>query len=348
MKTITLNFRQINRTNNFDFIRFLAAMAVIYSHSFDITGIGNLEPLRDYTNNYISIGTLAVIVFFIISGFLIKQSYDKSRSIKLYLLARSLRIFPALIVTTMLTVFVLGPIVSNLTLSEYFINIETYTYLLNCFCLKIHHELPGVFENNPVKNVVNGALWSLPYELLFYVLIIVLAQIKSKKIVLGLFFSLVALFIMYFIGFQYLTNIVHYAFYFMLGMVFYNYRNYITLKWQYALVFLILLAITLGLPMDKHIKHILVGVLLSYIIFTFAFIQSSLNSFSKYGDFSYGIYIFGWIVQQTIINYIPSMSQFLNFLIAGFITLCVAYISWHLIESKALKLKSIIAHKPFN
>lgn len=348
MNNIQLNFRQISRVNNFDFIRFLAAMAVIYSHSFDLIGAKNLEPLRVYTKDYISIGTLAVIVFFIISGFLITQSYDKSRSIKQYLLARCLRIFPALIVVTILTVFVFGPIVSTLTLNEYFRNVYTYSYLLNCFCLKLQYELPGVFENVPIKHLVNGALWSLPYEFLFYVLIIVLALIKSKKIVLGTFFSIIIFIIIYFIGFQYFTNIVHYFFYFLMGIVFYKYRNYITLKWEYALVFLILLAITLGLPMDKHIKHILVGVLLSYIIFTFAFIQSSLNSFSKYGDFSYGSYIFGWIIQQTIINYIPSISQFLSFLIAGFITLCAAYISWHVIESKALKLKSIVANKPFN
>ena len=65
------------RNNNFDFIRFIAASMVIYSHAFPLSRGNDGELLKDITNGQWSFGSLAVAVFFVISGFLISQSYDR-------------------------------------------------------------------------------------------------------------------------------------------------------------------------------------------------------------------------------------------------------------------------------
>lgn len=131
------------RENNFDFLRFFAAALVLFAHSYPLVGRRGDEPLTLLTG-YEKGGSIAVGIFFVMSGYLIASSWLASSSPKSFLIKRALRIFPALIVAVLLSVFVIGPLVTHLTLGQYLAADGTWTYLQNIL-LVTRYELPGVF-----------------------------------------------------------------------------------------------------------------------------------------------------------------------------------------------------------
>lgn len=102
-------------------------------------------------------GSIGRIYFFSISGYLIAQSWDNDPNPYRYITRRALRIFPALIANTVLTVFIIGPLFTSLSLSKYFSNSQTWGYFSNIFLYNTY-SLPGVFEHNTYPNAINGSL----------------------------------------------------------------------------------------------------------------------------------------------------------------------------------------------
>jgi peptidoglycan/LPS O-acetylase OafA/YrhL len=340
---LTSDFHNLSRKNNFDFIRFLAASAVIYSHSFDIAGQNSLEPLRLFTDNYLTIGTLALHVFFIISGFLIQQSFDRSENLHNYVVARCARVLPALASMSFAMVFLVGPLISISSIKSYFSQDDTYLYLLNSFALKTFYHLPGVFDDNHISKLVNGSIWSLPLEVMFYGLIALVGQFKAVKLkwaplLLVMLFVLTTLF---FIELDKLGLIIYHFKYFFTGIIFYKFRKKITLNYFYLIIALLICIFSLNDPMqiNKQFRDLLLGVTLAYIIFCFSYSYSILNSFSKYGDFSYGIYLWGFPVQQILIQQMPDLTNIELTAYAMPIVLNLAFISWYFVEKPILTLK---------
>ena len=155
---------KVLHNNNINALRFIAAFMVIFSHSFVL--VNNELPLIFG----ISVGGVAVDIFFVLSGYLIAKSWSRDENILRYFLRRFLRIFPALFVIVLLTIFVLGPLTSNLSPEAYFANPDVYKYLLNAILIRNDY-LPGVFENNPYPNAINGSLWTLTIEACMYLLL---------------------------------------------------------------------------------------------------------------------------------------------------------------------------------
>jgi peptidoglycan/LPS O-acetylase OafA/YrhL len=322
-----------NRINNFDIIRFLAATLVIFAHSYPLTGHNAEEPLGALTNG-MSFGGLAVKVFFIISGFLITQSFDRSKDIKKYSIARILRIFPGLIVVVLLSMLIVGPVFTNLSLKNYFLDPKTYEYLKTIRLYHLEYYLPGVFQQNP-NQAVNGSLWTLWYEFYFYIVIAVLGitRLLNRPIVL-LGFLLAS--ILFYLGRgNFYTDLFRY---FSVGMLFYLFRQKIVLNGWIAALSIIILAFTAKTPYFSY----LLSVLGSYIIFYLAFHKNlKFNNFGKYGDFSYGIYIYAFPIQQIAVYATDNqLSHWGNFLVSFPITLIFSVLSWHLVEKRALKLKN--------
>ena len=116
------------RDNNLNLIRMVAAAAVLVSHAWPIAlGAGTPEPLSQLTGH--SLGSLAVYVFFAVSGFLIMASFDRTRDPVAFLAARTLRLFPALFVSLLLVAFVLGPVVTTLPVAEYLAHPQTLAFV---------------------------------------------------------------------------------------------------------------------------------------------------------------------------------------------------------------------------
>jgi peptidoglycan/LPS O-acetylase OafA/YrhL len=152
------------RSNNFDFLRFLAATLVIFSHSFSFSTASGWEPLLTLTRGQSTLGGVGLGIFFVVSGFLVTQSFENSRSIARFLKARVLRIFPALAVVVCLSVFLLGPLLTSLSLGAYLSNSATYNYLSQLLLDPSHYSLPGVFGSNVQGSLFNGPLWTLSFE----------------------------------------------------------------------------------------------------------------------------------------------------------------------------------------
>ncbi|WP_338449549.1 acyltransferase [Niallia oryzisoli] len=325
------------KKNNLDIIRFLAASLVILSHAYPLTiGHNATEPFGLFTNSQSTFGSLAVSIFFIISGFLITQSFERSKDIVRFSKARIFRIIPGLVVVVSLSVFILGPIFTTLNLVEYFTNPQTYEYLRTIFMYHIQYDLPGVFESNTAPVSVNGSLWTLWYEFLFYGVVGFLGVIRllHKQTVIVAFIASTVLF--HFGHGGYYTDLFRY---FSAGMLFYLFRGKILQNVWLALLSLVIVFISAKLGKFNYLFPIFGGYFIFYIGYAS---KITLHHFSKYGDFSYGIYIYAFPVQQMVVNLFHNdITPLQNFIISYPITLCFAIASWHLVEEKALKLRNV-------
>jgi len=151
------------RDNNFNLVRLFGAVLVIYGHSYALTG--HTSPGFAAT----AVATIGVKIFFSISGYLVSLSWLSDPHLARFFSRRLLRICPALIILIVATAFIVGPIVTQSGLADYFEDPSVYAYLWNV-TLYISYYLPGVFEHNVYAGAVNGSLWSLPAEFAMYIL----------------------------------------------------------------------------------------------------------------------------------------------------------------------------------
>lgn len=335
------------KQNNFDFIRLFAAVLVIFSHSYPLTlGSDEYELLFRLTKGELTFGNLAVYIFFIVSGFLITMSFDKTKDVIYYSKSRIIRIFPALIFVVLLTTFIIGPLVTTLSVKSYFSQYETYNYLKMISLTVWVDKLPGVFVGNELQSV-NGSLWTLGFEVAFYIVVGLLGILKSlnKIVIFTLFYlSLVLSFFgppswlnygEYF-GVTFDYQLVNLFRFFSAGMLIYLFRDKIIINKSFA-IFSLAMLITSYLMGQFILGFLFFG---SYLLFYFAFVPiKKISNINKFGDFSYGLYIYAFPIQQTV-SYLYDISPFLNFVISLPLTLLCAFISWHLVEKRFMKLKN--------
>jgi peptidoglycan/LPS O-acetylase OafA/YrhL len=331
------------RRNNFDLLRFIAASFVIISHSFALLSFD--QPLV----GKMTIGSLGVNIFFLMSGFLVTKSWDGHPRMSAFLAKRLLRILPGLIGVTLFTVFVIGPLFTTIPLREYFLSPLAQHYLLNVFIFPLQYILTNVFWGGVANNIVNGSIWTLPLEFLAYLglLVAVRAGLLKRRLSLVTLMGTIVITASLLVGI--IRNpeallfglkilwLVKYTAFFMVGSAYYVYRHQIRLTDARALAALIILAVTAYLP-GQYVVMLLV---LPYLILYLAFLPShTAASFGRWGDFSYGMYIYAWPIQQSIISFTHQRIGLLPLLLFEFpVIVALAAISWHLIEKPALKLK---------
>lgn len=359
----------VNRfTNNFDLLRFTAATMVIFDHTYFWLGLSQFEFLASITKN-MTFGGLGVSIFFVISGYLITKSWDRTKSLSDFFWSRILRIIPALAVATLFVILVVGPLTTNLGFIDYIINAQTWAYLRVITIYGWIDVLPGVMHG------VNGVLWTIPIEFTMYILIGIIGFVGflyRRHVVLMLFLITTLIYgylitwpagtLLSFIKLPFVTpdsltnagaliDFTGLTILFLAGALFYIYRTKIHYDAKTAgiLLFIIVICDTLflmGVPYFSQASALSWHILLPYLILFLAFLPvKKLNYFGRIGDFSYGLYIYGWPIQLLITSL---FGAYLNF-ITGFIafysaTLLMAYFSWNLIEKRALGLKNLKPH----
>lgn len=351
---LTIRDRSEGRQNNFDFLRFVAASLVVYSHAYAIAGMGGDEPLVVLSHAKLDFGKLALYIFFAISGFLISQSFDRSRNLATFIAARALRIYPALITSILISAMVIGPYFTTFSLKDYFHDPLFTGYLKSISLYPIRFYLPGVFESNAYQGVVNGPIWTIPLEVGCYgalTLLGILGLLQKRLFILMSFVLLVYLSIYgaempFIMGGHVLHNdiliFITLAMFFFSGMVVYAFRDMIVLSHTAAMFSVFILAISL-----KYGGVIpCLAIFGTYVLFYFCFNPNiKLWSFAKYGDFSYGIYVYAFPLQQAIAAlHGGKIFPYLNFVLAYPIILSLSCLSWHLIEHPALKLKASLPY----
>lgn len=158
---------KFNNSNNFDLLRLILALLVIYSHSYILgTGFGANEPLSAMTHGQVDWGAIAVDGFFFISGYLITSSYERSKSLFNYLRKRIFRIYPGFIGATLFDIFVVLPLSSGHLAAGSFTH-EFALQGLKTTALE-GFDFTGAFPSNPFPGVINGSLWTIRPEFLCY------------------------------------------------------------------------------------------------------------------------------------------------------------------------------------
>jgi peptidoglycan/LPS O-acetylase OafA/YrhL len=326
----------------FNFLRLTAAMAVLFSHSFELaSSAGWPEPFRHFSGGQTSIGGSAVYIFFIISGFLVTASYQKSQDVLDFVLKRALRILPALVIVILLTAFVLGPTMTTLPLTDYFSDERFRSYLLNALTIG-GDSLAGVYEDLPAKGSVNGSLWTLRYELICYALVIfagasgllyrhsLLLVLAVPLVVLGWWAKNKSVYFFEPLGIE-VAYLFRFVGYFVAGMTIWIFRHHIVLDWRYAAAaaLLSLIALHFGL------YHLLFPLLGGYLV---VFLAMRLQiDFLSQRDYSYGIYLYAFPIQQLVVALAPGQPFcWTNMLLSAPPTIICAVLSWHLVEKRAL------------
>ncbi len=317
----------------------MAALLVLVSHSV----ICHSAPEAPHLFTGAGLGAN---IFFLISGFLITASWVHHPDAGHYFRNRALRIFPALVVPVVGCAYLLGPIVTTLPVADYFSSAGTHIYLFNLLLITIPF-LPGVFTTNPYPMVVNGALWTLPIEFLMYVMVAALGVVGLLRREIALIILIAAtygLFANYYSSAHldistFGTNSC--IVFFLIGTAFYFFFPIIPWRLPISLLCLILMITAFYLH-----SFILYMVALPYLVFFCVFSKRlPFQRWSKYGDFSYGLYIYSTPVTQTLVHYFPGLSLVWFIPCVFLITLLFAFASWHLVEKHALKLKKTVLHR---
>ncbi len=312
-----------HRANNFDTLRILAALAVICAHSIPLTyGPQTLEALWPFSRGRATLGYIAIQIFFIISGYLITASFLLRPDPRRYLRARVLRLAPALLAVLWLLAFVAGPLLTTLPLAQYFRSPLPYRA---AFGLSDH--LPGVFTHKPFSSGIDGSLWTLRYEALCYLLILLLGLARQLKRlpVTALFLILLAARLWHGNG-----ALLDFTALFFAGATLQLWQPPLKTNYAIACALLWLLALRFG-------PYTLASDTLGAYLVIYVALKPSLPNLARYGDLSYGAYIFAWPVQQILS---PHVGWLANIALTTPIVLAFAFASWHLIEAPALRLKN--------
>ena len=336
--------------NSFGLLRFAMATLVLVSHSYlYAAGTSAAEPLQPWLGR--SLGECAVRVFFILSGVMVAQSFERSRSLVDFTVARVLRIFPALIVCVLVVAFVLGPIVSALPVAEYFKSPQLYSYAVKTLTLATGSApLPGVFETNAYAGYVNSSLWTLKYEVACYVGLGALgaAGLFDRKL---RWFAAAGLAIIVATisltlpanpdDYGFTQNLRYFIVYFYGGVLAYLLRDYLMITGALLLpLFLLFVA-----SMQTSFAEVGAMLFLGYgALWAATKMWGPLRALCNRTDASFGIYIFAGPVQQTLLWLFPAISPVVLTLTAFAIVLPLAIASWRFVEKPSLQLRSIITN----
>jgi len=339
----------MNRKNNFDFLRFIFASFVIISHSYPLTGTIGSDWMGELTSGQIIFSGIGVKGFFVISGYLILQSLQRSKSLLNFLWRRFLRLYPGLIVVLALTV-IFGPFVYEHS-TPYIENKDVWTYFFrNLSLYNLQFDISGIFDGVPYPQTINGSLWTLVHEVTSYFVLATLFFIRKNKHALFvatilLFATSVALSLLCpdKLNIHYLINIndfIELSRFFFAG-AFLAVCNFQNAKHKTVVLILSIIALAISVHFDVYSIS-------SVFIFPIAVISFGAQSFryinmfgEKIGDLSYGIYIYAFPIQQTLI-YFLFINHLQMMILAWIISIIIAYFSWHYIESKVLKYKNIV------
>lgn len=329
--------------NNFDFLRLLAAVSVI---------IGHAQPVRGNFLDLSDLGSLAVYVFFSISGFLVAASWERDPHAFRFLSRRVIRIFPGLIVVVAVAAFIVGPLTTTLPLTEYLQNPRLWFYLRTGVLWPVSYNLPGVFASNHLHDAVNASLWTLPDEILMYISLAILGTVgvfKNRYVVSFVCLVVIissaykpswnhSVFLADFVVFWVRIHSAEFAF----GVLLWTWRRHVPFH-RYAWIPVLVL---IGILHHSGWQAPVLTFAVPYAAISFALNPMPIiQSAGRFGDFSYGVYIYGFLVEQTIMHLWPQIGiwEFIGTAIVASVLLGAC--SWHLIEHPAMRLKDLLGKR---
>ena len=334
------------RTTGFDYLRLVLATAVLCSHSIDVSYGVNFTikfengPIRPLI-------ALLLPMFFALSGFLVAGSLDRCRSLVSFMGLRVIRLAPALAFETVLAALILGPLLTSLPSAAYFSDSLLARYFLNIVG-EIQYLLPGLFERNPWPRTVNAQLWTLPYELMCYIALAGLALFGIHRRRRA--FALVIVALNLILTARYVINAASAGWNalpvapgpslvlaFLYGITFHLYRDTIPHSPRLGVAAGVLALALLIHPATDY----LVPLLAAYFTVWLGLMRLRPSLLTQHGDYSYGIFLFGFPIQQAMTQLMgpPFQEWYWNIATALPPTILFAVISWHAVEKPSLALR---------
>lgn len=343
--TFDQRLRQANgHPSGFDVMRLVLAAAVIVQHSVNVT-MGQAAAVALFHSGWRTLLEPVLPMFFALSGFLVAGSLFRCRSLIGFCGLRILRIVPALAVEVALSALLLGPLVTVLDMKSYVSADAFSAYFLNVVGF-IHYRLPGVFLHNPDPETVNRQLWTVPFELECYIVLAALTLVglswRRGWFIGGLAALSIGLAIAFLTGPATALEVTvpgrALILCFLWGVALFMVKERLPRSLALAALAAAAMEAALWAPGGSY----LMAVPTAYLTVWLGLANPPKPALLFRGDYSYGMYLYGYPVQQTLVHLWPGMPWFANALAALPIAFGLAQISWWGVETRALRLRPVL------
>lgn len=326
--------------NNFDALRLAFACIVFLFHADVLSQRAELAALGRWLSSEI-----AVKGFFVVSGYLVYMSCERSQSLRRYFEKRIRRLYPAYC-TVILAGVIAGSFFSDAALADYLWSGATAKYLAAnlVFANFLAPALPGLFADNP-NQAVNGALWTLKIEVMYYLLVPAIWGVARRTSAVATFLALYALSVIYSLTMMHWWDVGRNPIfvvlqrqlpgvltYFVSGAFFYCYREAL----ERYLLALALPALLVYFSDNIVVRLVFEPIALAAIVVYLGTGTRYAGNFCRYGDFSYGIYIVHFPILQMLIVSGLFRHSYLGLGVAAGLVLAAAFVLWHAIEKPFL------------
>lgn len=308
-----------NKNNNLNAVKFVASMLVIISHAYGFAaGYERHDWLYMISGGSGDLGGLAVSIFFFFSGLLVTYSFLNNTDPVRFVKRRVKRIYPAFAIVTLAIVFLAGPVITNLSVKEYFTDMTTYKYLKNIIFLN-EHNLPGVFGGNVYGTSVNGPIWTIRVEVFCYLMCYIFVRLglitRNKKPIAGIvsyMFIVAVMGYLNYIGIDGVGAVILPVTMFFIGMMYAMYAEKICISPMLFAGCLTGFVIMVILNQFSFANIVFLPVLLCGC----AFINKTSKLLDEYGKYSYEIYLWGGFVGQLVVFAFGGvMNEYLNMVV---------------------------------
>ena len=349
----------------FDLVRIGLASLILFGHCFWVAGLAPAIAVQNATSHAIQgeqvvhyvphvfggqtyFRLMLVPMFFAVSGFLVTGSAFRTNSLRIFLTYRILRIVPALFTEVSLSALVLGPLLTTFALRDYFTDVRFWEYF-GSIIGRVRFQLPGVFWNNPSTSTVNVNLWTLPPEFYCYLIVAALlaASLLAHRKAFTLIFAvatawLIAGNVRAIVDGQDVDPLPNalIVYYFFAGCLLFHWREYV----PYHLTLFIACALASYLLYAYQMLFV-APLFVSYIVIYVGMTALPRVPLIQSGDYSYGVYLYGFPLAQAIICVLTQLRGhgWLLFGIAAPVVFSFAALSWHVVEKPTLALKRAVA-----
>jgi peptidoglycan/LPS O-acetylase OafA/YrhL len=339
--------------NSFNLVRMLAAMAVLVSHGYVIaTGEKGDEPLRSYLGT--SLGGLAVIVFFVISGFLITGSMFSSGNWRRFLITRASRIYPALLVCNLLVWVTCGLFFTSSEVSSYFSDADGLKFMFSnsTLFLDARYHLLGVFLDNPLPQTVNGSLWTLPWELRAYILtllfwyVVVILKVADQAAWLMLGAVAISYLVSTFFLGGFYAKVVELIYAFSYGAFLQLYKKNIRIQ---TLVWMMVPCLMVFVVSDPVIRKALLMLALPPVTLVICLMRLPfLFRYNRIDDISYGVYLYAFPLQQMVCALVGDWPVLQQIFLSVILVIPLAILSWRFVERPFIRMSERINRQLVN
>jgi peptidoglycan/LPS O-acetylase OafA/YrhL len=331
--------------NNFNFIRLVLTILVLLAHAPELIDGDRHRELLTNIFHTLSFGELAVNGFFLLSGYLILQSWQRKPHFANFIKKRILRIYPGFIVASLVSILIVTPLAIHPI--DFWQPVDVFGHLKSLVLLNTPNAPSNVFQGNPYPKV-NSSMWTILHEFRCYLLVAFLGVIGGLKRSRTWFVMSAFVFVVHNLPLtifpqlstefaHHLSDLIRLLTFFCAGGCFYLLRDRIHYSRNRALLALGIVIISL---FSESLLRLTLPTLGGYVFFWFAFLKiPALKRFGTSSDVSYGIYLYGWPTEKLLIWYLPSLSPWLVFICASAICYVCGLLSWHFVEKPCLKLR---------